>query len=1718
MPLDQYENFEEIKESTSPERGQVFSDLDLDLLIYDIDNVDLPKGLEDVKLEMHVYAPPPGTQYIGGVYDVRDILDDDTSLDIGLVKAFEELDIRRGQFKVAFNYLRNHIGDYYNRDLYIVEVAPDRDEIHLRFVEYQEQPTPIFTDELIGQINDINKRYSVNFGENELYRIINAKGDENDLYLKIYGTFDETTVEEKQRVYLVEELIQPYIDNVNILPPAADDAFNTLRGPNWDIETGYGTVTETDFKSWNDLLDTNLSTSQQVIDRYFSGSLQGADLNIDFTNFENFVHYSSATERLLNFRYKLQLIEHYDTQIGTLSAASGSDSGSIVGNIGVNRQRKDNVVGSFDLFERWLYNEPTSSLTTHGVSGSAIFAETYTLQPWPKYLSNGVYVNHHTTSSLGTSWYTGFSSTASLYDLSNDDSLTKTIPEHIRNDANNDQYDLFVNMIGQHFDILWTYVNALATNLYTREEHPKLGMSADLLKPMAESMGWQLTNGKQAEQLWQYKLGLTQSGSYQSTGSLFSKSGESITHEVWRRIVNNLPYLLKTKGTTRGIKALMNAYGVPQTLLSIREYGGPKVANDTPALIEDRRVFGLELTGSNVISNWRAVTLSNVSGYQSVPFTQELRFKSQYTSSEQSVLALSDKWSVSIESTGSLSGSANYGRVNFYISGSSGYVSSSTPYAPIFDGDYWNLRVQAAVTPSYDAATDISTTAQAWNIKCQKAADHAIGRITHAISSSLVLLDTNAMTGSNSASYNASWRDSGLHYVGGIANSAINVTQGLSGSIQEYREYIEKINDTTFDLHTFNPTSYVGNNETSSFDTLTRHYVFGTDQNTFNHSVITSITSSHPDQSKLSFGVGMTTFATASGFANETNYDNNVETYYVDAPSLGGNNFRSQKIRLDNNRLVNVLSPENTAQRSKFENAPIDSERLGLFYSAADQYNKEIFNHIGPVELDDYIGDPNDQFEMSYPDLTRFAQQYWKKYTDRNDINDYIRVFSLYDFSLFEQIKQMLPARVIPSVGLLVEPNVLERSKVLLNDKPIVEQPAYSALIADKEPTSSAEYILYSGSIQPVADLLKASTVFHISASGYDDSPGTFTAEFSGSDPFAPMSYTITEALYTASSTGYYNNDIEIPATCSVIRNPRSSEIFRQVERDYNPNQAFRHYPLNNYINGKAHDLSLNTEHSTGNKRVLNNTTGSTANQLDITAGNFGKFLLSTSSNHPTANYAPWSWPAGSPDFLAGYVLDDHRIQATANPTSWLQVEFNAQGPYGLYDYDGTDRPYSGSGYFTDNSQTKIHIDDIKPIDGLNTETYDFKLIYATSSAELTNRISNSSYQFHFSASITGSVPGLTYTDNFTPLIIGGTAPADLGVGVSRSGSRFSFDLTDFNQTQKLYLAFSAQSSSATPTGIALNQVKLSNVQIDPFPTEPVDFNFYSSNLTRVSASVSSSETRYNGREFVNIRDVSLPTAGASGSWSVAWLAQEDVGHTGSVRVMLGSDTTGEPFIEFHEENKLAFRPNPVTINGVTSYPFAKFDTVINREALNHYALSYDGGSMAGYTNVKFWLNGRYQGEKNASSALGVVGWTGSLFTLANIGSGIGGTNGTYGFAGLIGQVQVYDNLVFSQEEAERLWQYPHHRIIRDPHANIQATNINLDIVVSRSLETAGYNDDFFTQTNNLYYNGCRITSADINVPTTQTPDNSAVVTVFETNPNQIIYSQNARNGNLRIR
>ena len=47
--------------------------------------------------------------------------------------------------------------------------------------------------------------------------------------------------------------------------------------------------------------------------------------------------------------------------------------------------------------------------------------------------------------------------------------------------------------------------------------------------------------------------------------------------EVQKRLYHNLPLLLKTKGTQRGIKALLNCFGIPREQLDVKLYGGRNI-------------------------------------------------------------------------------------------------------------------------------------------------------------------------------------------------------------------------------------------------------------------------------------------------------------------------------------------------------------------------------------------------------------------------------------------------------------------------------------------------------------------------------------------------------------------------------------------------------------------------------------------------------------------------------------------------------------------------------------------------------------------------------------------------------------------------------------------------------------------------------------------------------------------------------------------------------------------------------------------------------------------------------------------------------------------------------------------------------------------------------------------------------------------------------------
>lgn len=160
----------------------------------------------------------------------------------------------------------------------------------------------------------------------------------------------------------------------------------------------------------------------------------------------------------------------------------------------------------------------------------------------------------------GYIWYLNKAKEADLYDKRNDDSLKLSIPEFlIRTDENSDMIS-FLNMIGEQFDILLVYIEAMTDMSRSRNSFEK-GIPNQLVWFVMNSFGVQFT-GRKVDEL--------------SLSKIFEKNRNT----VWRRILNNLPHILKNTGTEESIRSLFKCYGVPDTLFTIREFGGVNYETD----------------------------------------------------------------------------------------------------------------------------------------------------------------------------------------------------------------------------------------------------------------------------------------------------------------------------------------------------------------------------------------------------------------------------------------------------------------------------------------------------------------------------------------------------------------------------------------------------------------------------------------------------------------------------------------------------------------------------------------------------------------------------------------------------------------------------------------------------------------------------------------------------------------------------------------------------------------------------------------------------------------------------------------------------------------------------------------------------------------------------------------------------------------------------------
>jgi len=486
----------------------------------------------------------------------------------------------RGSFNVQYEFHKNLFNSSDLRRFWIKEISPSRTELKL-------SSQTISANDIINGFNQYQAYISLknyypdfylNLGNNDQLIAINATTvtDDSGTYLlvKLYEPlpFDYDV---KTQLWIYDEISESVSYDVEIqIQAEVSSTENSLRGPNFNVRIGEKNTQTTPYYSYTSLLASPVTSSFRQLASYYQD--KAISINLDYTDFSNFVHFSSATERVNNFAYKMNLIESYNNQITSQSAIVGN--AAVKSNTITTLQTSvSNIIENFDIYEYYLYYSSES------------FA-------WPKTNSVKPYQNASVTSSAVLNWL-GSETTlpsagavsmlysASYYDDTNKDILRGTIPQYIQEDSNNQPYVTFIDMMGQHFDNIWVYYKDV-TNRFNATNDPNTGISIDMVSDALRGLGFELyTNTNVSDNVYYDLFGYNYDGSLLPptgsekintyvTSSLTTQGSKDLQQEIYKRIYHNLPYLLKSRGTQRSIKALISIYGIPDSILTVNEFGG----------------------------------------------------------------------------------------------------------------------------------------------------------------------------------------------------------------------------------------------------------------------------------------------------------------------------------------------------------------------------------------------------------------------------------------------------------------------------------------------------------------------------------------------------------------------------------------------------------------------------------------------------------------------------------------------------------------------------------------------------------------------------------------------------------------------------------------------------------------------------------------------------------------------------------------------------------------------------------------------------------------------------------------------------------------------------------------------------------------------------------------------------------------------------------------
>jgi hypothetical protein len=1189
-------------------------------------------GNPEDKIEIHIISPDG--EVIESSYDFRNYQISTQVKDSSLFNQLlldpksdlESFGYFSGQYDVNYNFYRQLFLSNPANNYFISEISSDRTEIKItnNNISYTDLGQNYLNYVATRNSRNFYSDFILNFGDNKTYIAVNVAFDNVNtnvpsLYIKLYEPLPADIVI-KSTLWLVESISEPYSFRVNT-DFIAEDTNTTipLKGPNINIDLNDKVNLTTPYLNLSNLLTNSSTSSYQQLQSWLDE--KSIEITVDYTDFPNFVHFSSAVERLENFQYKLSQIQSLQSDINALNSINPLTGPTYINsNKAILQSKLDTLIQKLDGYEYYLYYE----------TGSKAWPKTNGVKP---YINAGINDPQAKTwfgsTNEGSNYYGGEILSASNFDASNRDYIWNNLPEYIKADSQNFNLELFTSMLGQHYDYIWTYIKDI-TDIQVADNRLDFGISKDLVADTLRSFGIKLyTNSRNQDDIYSSLLGINANGSFlPSTGSYlintyvtasqYTIPDNDIVKETYKRIYHNMPYLLKTRGTRAGLRALINCFGIPETILKVREYGGLDKDSNNVTTFYEKFAYGFSTNGSSSLSiPWLPLNSQylDTSYNDIVPDTLEFRFKTpgvpntnHYSQSLFYVTSPTEGLQFGIQllypsgtnasynTNGLNEAYSKYGELRFFLSGSNGYINTTPLYLPFFNGDWWNVKLNRETGSLRLNQTGSNNT---YTLSSKNSIYNGYNGISVGFESSASLF----ITGSTSSSYNRAWSnyttfdvslpygyDSPLAlydfdftlydnntiappyfgYLGGdgVHNSPLAPNNVFSGSFQEFRYWIGNLENTSFNDHTLHPRSIAGNVPSASYSELSFRLPLG---NELDNNLTTYLTSVHPTiagsqiTSSFLFESGSTSVVLSTAKINNlasASYESTVYNALINTPNVGATTEVDDKVRITEPNLIpgDVLTPYISIQKPGNIPYTNDLSIVDISLSPQDSINEDIIAQLGTFNIDEYIGDPRLASLTSYPSLTELRNFYFQKYSSSQNIFDVIKLLSYFDNSLFKMIKDFVPAKSNLSTGLTIKPHILERNK-----------------IAKHEPEPI--FVDHSGSIE---------TAFLSGSNGLDLNLNTDYTENIVSDLVTfPFNHTDRRELFTGELGG---SEIEVyyPQSGNIVYEPNSLNISSSIaivnRYSYLPFQP----TLNNVLNARTTNNYLDVDYSSNPNTPVN--------------------------------------------------------------------------------------------------------------------------------------------------------------------------------------------------------------------------------------------------------------------------------------------------------------------------------------------------------------------------------------------------------------------------------------------------------------------------------------------------------------------------------------------------